>query len=124
MYAILTVIPAPLRQLVKDGKIPSLAGWLIYHTVYVLSCTLSCIALVTTFKARIHSPKNWWTSLSANAYSIYLVHYIFVVWCQYALLSIATPAIIKFIITFIVALVASWIFSHLVRKHPLIKKYL
>ena len=124
MYTLLTVIPTPLRQMVEQGKIPSLAGWLIYYTIYVLSCTFSCVAFVSTFKALIHSPKGWWTSLSANAYSIYLLHYIFVVWCQYALLSISAPAFVKFIITFMVALTGSWILSHLIRKHPLIKRYL
>jgi len=124
MYTLLTVIPTPLRQMVEQGKIPSLAGWLIYYTIYVLSCTFSCVAFVSTFKALIRSSKTWWTSLSANAYSIYLLHYIFVVWCQYALLSISAPAFVKFIITFMVALTGSWILSHLIRKHPLIKRYL
>src|SRR5688500_1306762 len=81
----------------------SVAGWQIYYAVYVLSCTFSCVAFLTAFKALIHSPKGWWSSLSANAYIIYLVHYIFVVWCQYALLNLAAPAFIKFIITVVVA---------------------
>lgn len=124
MYTLLTVIPGPLTQMVEHGKLPSLAGWQIYYAIYVLSCTFSCIAFLTSFKALIHSPKGWWNSLSANAYSIYLVHYIFVVWCQYALLSVSAPAFVKFIITFVVALAGSWLLSHLIRKHPLIKKYL
>lgn len=124
MYTLLTVIPGPLTQMVKHGKLPSLAGWQIYYAIYVLSCTFSCIAFLTSFKALIHLPKRWWNSLSANAYSIYLVHYIFVVWCQYALLSVSVPAFVKFIITFVVALAGSWLLSHLIRKHPLIKKYL
>lgn len=124
MYTLLTVIPRPLKQMVDNGQIPSLAGWLIYYTIYVLSCTFSCIAFLTSFKALVHSPQGWWNSLSANAYSIYLLHYIFVVWCQYALLSVSAPAFVKFIITFIVALAGSWILSHFIRKYPLIKKYL
>jgi len=124
MYTLLTIIPTPLRQMVEQGKIPSLTGWLIYYTIYVLSCTFSSVAFVSTFKALVYSPKGWWTSLSDNAYSVYLLHYIFVVWCQYALLSVSAPAVIKFIITFIVALTGSWILSHLIRKHPLIKRYL
>jgi len=47
-------------------------------------------------------------SLSANAYHIYLVHYVFVVWLQYALLSVSLPAIGKVIIVFAGALTASW----------------
>jgi len=124
VYTLLTIVPPSLEQMVSNNKIPSLAAWLIYYTIYVLSCAFSCIAFITTFKALVHSPKSWWSSLSANAYSIYLVHYIFVVWCQYALLSIPAPAFVKFIITFIVALSCSWIASHLIRKHSLIRKYL
>lgn len=124
MYALLTIIPAPLKQMVNNGTIPSAAGWQIYYAVYVLSCTFSCVAFLTAFKALIHSPKGWWSSLSANAYSIYLVHYIFIVWCQYVLLNLAAPAFIKFIITAVVALTGSWMLSHLLRKQPLIRKYL
>jgi acyltransferase-like protein len=47
-------------------------------------------------------------SLSANAYRIYLVHYVFVVWLQYALLGLTLGAIGKGIIVFAGALGASW----------------
>jgi hypothetical protein len=124
IYTLLTVIPAPLKAMVDAGSIPSLAGWLIYYTLYVLSCTFSCIAFLATFKALAHRPGKWWDSLSANAYSIYLVHYIFVVWCQYALLDSNAPALLKFMITFVVALACSWMSGYLIRKQPMIRKYL
>ncbi|HET7850285.1 MAG TPA: acyltransferase [Pseudolabrys sp.] len=47
--------------------------------------------------------------LSAHAYGIYLVHYVFVVWLQYALLGAALPAPLKAAIVFSGALTASWI---------------
>jgi hypothetical protein len=47
-------------------------------------------------------------NLSANAYSIYLSHYIFVVWLQYLLISLAFTAIGKAIIVFAGALGLSW----------------
>jgi glucans biosynthesis protein C len=47
-------------------------------------------------------------SLAENAYAIYLVHYVFVVWLQYALLSVVWPAIVKGIIVFSGTLVLSW----------------
>ena len=34
-------------------------------------------------------------SLSANAYGMYIVHYLFVVWLQFALLNAALPAVGK-----------------------------
>ncbi|GAA0523957.1 acyltransferase family protein [Chitinophaga japonensis] len=123
-YALLTVIPPFLTRMVKTGALPELPAWLIYYTIYVLSCTGSCLAFLASFRALAHTPRSWWSSLSANAYSIYLVHYIFVVWCQYALLSAGIPAFLKFLITFVVALLGSWLLSDGLRRHPLVKKYL
>lgn len=48
-------------------------------------------------------------SLSSNAYGIYLVHYIFVVWLQYAMLGIALGAVAKAAIVFAGALALSWL---------------
>lgn len=47
-------------------------------------------------------------SLSTNAYGIYLVHYIFVVWLQYAMLGADIGAIAKAAVVFSGALVLSW----------------
>ena len=47
-------------------------------------------------------------SLSANAYGMYLVHYPFVVWMQYALLDVPLPAIVKAALVFAVAVALSW----------------
>ena len=58
-------------------------------------------------------------SLSANAYSLYLVHYVFIVWMQYALLALAAPAVLKAPIVFVVTLVVSWIIILAVQRIPL-----
>jgi len=47
-------------------------------------------------------------SLSANAYGMYLVHYVFVVWLQYALLPAGLPAIAKAFLVFAGSMVLSW----------------
>ena len=47
-------------------------------------------------------------SLSANAYSMYLLHYVFVVWLQYALLPAEMFALLKVAIVLAIALVMSW----------------
>ena len=50
-------------------------------------------------------------SLSAHAYSIYLLHYVFVVWLQYALLGVGLDAIEKAALVFVGALALSWAVS-------------
>lgn len=47
-------------------------------------------------------------SLSANAYGMYLVHYVFVVWLQYALLPADLPAPAKAFLVFAGSVVLSW----------------
>jgi len=49
--------------------------------------------------------------LSANAYGIYLVHYVFVVWLQYALIGTALSAYVKVCVVFAAALALSWLTS-------------
>ena len=43
-----------------------------------------------------------------NAYGIYLVHYLFVVWLQYLLIGIVLFAVAKAVIVFTGALLLSW----------------
>jgi surface polysaccharide O-acyltransferase-like enzyme len=65
-------------------------------------CLLAIALRFLTFRDRILD------SLSANAYSIYLLHYVAVVWLQYALLAVAVSAVAKGGIVFALALGASW----------------
>jgi surface polysaccharide O-acyltransferase-like enzyme len=61
-------------------------------------------------------------SLSRNAYGIYLVHYVFVVWLQYALLNAPVFAFVKAATVFGLTLVLSWVASaalQRLRPHPL-----
>lgn len=123
-YAILTIMSKPLQQLVNNETIPEFTAWMIYFVVYTASCTLSSIAFITLFRKITTTGKQWMNSLSENAYLIYLIHYIFVVWIQFLLLQFDLPAFIKFLITFTAALALSWITSHLLRKIEIVKKYL
>jgi hypothetical protein len=124
VFIVLTVISEPLKHLVDNGKINEFSAWMVYYTIYAASCSLSCIAFITTFRNLVRSGNHWLNSLSENAYLIYLIHFIFVVWCQFLLLKVDIPAFIKFLVTFLLALPASWIISNLLRKIKIINKYL
>jgi len=124
IYALLKCSEAPLLQMIHRQQLSELQANFIYRPVWVLSCTLSCIAFLTTFKSLLNKTNAWWKSLSANAYGIYLVHYIFIVWCQYYLLELPLPAIAKFLVTFLVSVTLSWGTVSVLRKIPVLKKYL
>jgi glucans biosynthesis protein C len=75
---------------------------------FVLACFCNCfgvLAAVLRFAAR---PRAWLGSLSRSAYGMYLVHYLFVVWLQYAFLPMALPAIVKAVAVFAGTLLLSW----------------
>ena len=84
----------------------------------MLACFASCwcaLSLATRFAAS-WSPV--WRSLSRNAYGIFLVHFLFAVRLQYALLPIDWPAIAKAGFVFVVTLALSWGTAAALRRLP------
>src|SRR5262252_2938688 len=78
-----------------------------YFAVVLVVATV-CLGFAAVF-LRFGSARSALTdSLSENAYAIYLVHYVFVVWLQYALLGAALPAVVKGVLVFVSALLLSW----------------
>jgi glucans biosynthesis protein C len=74
----------------------------------VLVVAAVCLGFAAVF-LRFGSARSALTdSLSENAYAIYLVHYAFVVWLQYALLGATLPAAVKGVLVFVSALLLSW----------------
>jgi surface polysaccharide O-acyltransferase-like enzyme len=61
-------------------------------------------------------------SLRDNAYGIYLVHYAFVAWVQYALLPASMPGLAKGFIAFLSALALSWGFVATIRRIPAVAR--
>ncbi len=59
---------------------------------------------------------------AAAAYGIYLLHYIFIIWLQYAVYGAALPAGVKAAIVFIGTLSASWALTVLLRQIPLVAR--
>jgi len=57
-------------------------------------------------------------SLRDNAYGIYLVHYAFVSWLQYALLKSQLSGFAKLTIVLSLAIVLSWITTAALRRIP------
>ena len=115
-----------LEELGRQGFGEKLGEWpskIIYGCVYAGSTCFSSLAFLTIFRKFVTRVSPVWDSLTRNAYCIYLVHYIFVLWCQYELLNVDLPAFIKFLITFVVSIFISWQVSILLRKIPVVRKY-
>jgi len=59
-----------------------------------------------------------WDSLSENAYGMYLIHYVFVSWLQYARLRAGLPAIAKGSLVFLGTALMSWGATAAARRIP------
>jgi len=75
---------------------------------FVVACAAGCLCLLAICIRFAHARSAVVESLSANAYGMYLVHYAFAVWLQYALLDVALFAIAKAAIVFAGTMIMSW----------------
>jgi glucans biosynthesis protein C len=74
---------------------------------FSLACAASCFAVVAFFLRFASRRMSVIESLAGNAYGLYLVHYVFVLWLQYLLLDAPLPAVAKFLIVLGLALLLS-----------------
>ena len=104
--------------LTMEGASASLGLRFLADLSFVLACFSSCFALlaaVLRFAARRLPSLD---GLSASAYGMYLVHYLFVVWLQFALLGMVLPAVIKGAVVFGCTLFLSWWTVAALRRLP------
>ena len=103
----------------QGACLPDAPEWLknvILTSVYCFCCAFTNLGALGLARSFFVSARPLADSLTKNAYGIYIFHYCFVTWIQFSLLTTHLPAAFKFLITFSVALVASWLVTALLRK--------
>jgi hypothetical protein len=96
-----------------------------YSVIYALACVAICLAVLALFLRFGQRDKSIFDPVRDDAYGIYVVHYIFVLWLQYALLdATALGAIPKALIVFVGTLALSWGVTVGLRKIPGAKRVL
>jgi len=83
---------------------------------YAPACIAGGIFMLAVFLRFSRAHSRVLDSLSTNAYGIYLVHYVFIVWLQYALLPADLPSVVKVAIVFAGTFALSWPASIVVTK--------
>jgi len=101
-----------------------LSSPLIYCLFFASICTTASAAFIGLFCRYVNTYNPVFQSLADNAYGIYLLHYPFVIWFQYALLNVEWAAAFKFILVLLGSLISSWISSWLLRSLLFVKKFL
>ncbi len=126
LWAILSVLAFLLEVGLFLGALAQGPGagrglWAAVDAGFVVSCAASSFALLALF-ARYARPGRMGDSLSANAYGIYVMHYVFVSWLQYALLGASLPGAAKATAVFLGALVLSWGMTVALRRVPAVSR--
>jgi peptidoglycan/LPS O-acetylase OafA/YrhL len=96
--------------------------WEIYGGLgWVFSCATSSFACMAAF---VHFTRRSavWDSLTRNAYGIYLVHYAFVSWAQYALVKFDLPGAVKGLAVIVAAVLLSWATTAVLRRIPAVAR--
>jgi peptidoglycan/LPS O-acetylase OafA/YrhL len=109
-----------IAEFAAYGKSPALA--IAADAGFVVSCAATSFAFLAIFLRFARSRSTVWDSLAANSYAIYLVHYAFVSWLQYALLPASIPGAAKFFIVLPGALFLSWATSATLRRIPAVAR--
>jgi surface polysaccharide O-acyltransferase-like enzyme len=95
-------------QTLPDWDASLLAYRLAAASMFPIACAAGVFCLVALSLRLLQAHNRLLESLSDNAYRIYLLHYVFVVWLQYALLAVDLNALGKAAIVFAGALTLSW----------------
>jgi peptidoglycan/LPS O-acetylase OafA/YrhL len=89
---------------------------------FTLSCAASTFAFLALFLRFAKKPRRIFDSLRDNAYGMYLIHYAFVSWLQYAVLKAQLSAPAKGLTVFLSTLVLSWGATAALRRIPAVAR--
>jgi glucans biosynthesis protein C len=101
-----------------EGASSSLGLQILADLSFVFACCASCFAVLAVALRFISRRLPSLAGLRDSAYGMYLVHYLFVVWLQFALLGMALPAVIKGAVVFGGTLFLSWSTVAALRRLP------
>jgi surface polysaccharide O-acyltransferase-like enzyme len=105
--------------LAMAGDDPSLAVQMGQAFAFVLCCAANVLFMLALFLRFAHRRLPLLDPLNDKTYGIYLVHYVFSIWLQYAMLGLALPVAVKAATVFAGTLSMSLLSVAALRRVPL-----
>jgi surface polysaccharide O-acyltransferase-like enzyme len=121
-YGAILVLVYAHHNWVADFNSPPLDWQIGYGLAFALFSAAMTFAEPAIFLRFAGMNWNWLDALRPSAYGIFLVHYIFVIWLQYAIYDYPFPAGVKAAIVFAGTLSLSWALIVTLRKIPLLAR--
>jgi surface polysaccharide O-acyltransferase-like enzyme len=103
-----------------DFSSPALWWKVAYGMAFALFSAAMPFTILATSLRLARSSLSLLDAMRPQAYGIYLLHYIFIIWLQYAVYGAALPAGVKAAMVFIGTLSGSWALTVLLRRIPLV----
>ena len=91
-------------------------------SLWVLSCAASCFGFMSFFVRFATRRRGVFDSLTGNAYGMYLIHYAFVSWLQYALLPASLSGFVKGVVVTLGTIILSWATTAGLRRIPAVAR--
>ena len=107
-----------MSQIVADPGAAPIPWQIAAALSFVLACFASCFFTLGASVRFAQFRTRLCDSLKDNAYGMYLIHYLFIVWLQFAMLATGLPAILKASLVFAGTLTLSWAASAALRQLP------
>ena len=104
------------------GALTSDQGGAIWAILWVVSCVASCFGFLALFRGALGTRRRWMDSLARSAFVIYIVHYVYVVWLQRAMMGLNFHASLKFLVVFSGATIFSWLSAQCLLAFPCLQR--
>jgi peptidoglycan/LPS O-acetylase OafA/YrhL len=121
-YAAILLLVYVHHNWIADTDSPPLPWQAAYGLAFALFSAAMAFAEPALFLRFAKSPMRLLDAIRPSAYGIFLVHYIFIIWLQYALYDPALPAFVKFALVFTGTLSLSWGLVGLLRQIPFVAR--
>jgi peptidoglycan/LPS O-acetylase OafA/YrhL len=105
-----------------DFYSPALWWKVAYGIAFALFSAAMPFTILATSLRLARSSLSLLDAMRPQAYGIYLLHYIFIIWLQYVMYGLALPAGVKAAGVFVGTLAGSWVLTVLLRRIPLVAR--
>jgi surface polysaccharide O-acyltransferase-like enzyme len=121
-YVAILVLVYAHHNWVADFASPPLLWKTSYGVAFATYSAAMAFAVSAVFLRFADSTWRLLDALQPSAYGVYLMHYIFIIWLQYAVYGHSFPAFVKFAIVFVGTLSMSWGLTVMLKKIPVVAR--
>jgi surface polysaccharide O-acyltransferase-like enzyme len=122
LYGAILLLVYAHHNWLADFYSPALWWKAAYGIAFALFSAAMPFTILATSLRLARSSLSLLDAMRPQAYGIYLLHYIFIIWLQYAVYGAALPAGVKAAIVFGGTLSGSWALTVLLRRIPLVAR--